>query len=159
MITGMMSVGGKVGFYRGDVLLLLEDLAALKPTVFASVPRLLNRIYDKIKNTAMNSGSVIKSALFSKGLESKLHYLKCEKSVTHAFWDIILKKVKNLFGGRLRYIVTASAPISCEVKNFFRVVTGALVYEAYGQTESAGALSVTWPTDFDDRHVGSVVAK
>ena len=40
--------GGKIGFYRGDVKLLIEDIQALKPTMFVSVPRLLNRVYDKV---------------------------------------------------------------------------------------------------------------
>jgi long-chain acyl-CoA synthetase len=41
----------QVGFYRGDVLLLLEDIEELQPTLFTSVPRLYNRIYDKVLNT------------------------------------------------------------------------------------------------------------
>lgn len=44
----IMSVGGSYGFYSGDPLKLLDDMQALKPTLFASVPRLYNRIYDKI---------------------------------------------------------------------------------------------------------------
>jgi long-chain acyl-CoA synthetase len=40
--------GAKIGFFRGDVKLLLDDLQTLKPTVFFSVPRLMNRIYDKV---------------------------------------------------------------------------------------------------------------
>ena len=40
--------GCQVGFYRGDVKLLMEDIGALKPTVFPTVPRLLNRVYDKV---------------------------------------------------------------------------------------------------------------
>jgi long-chain acyl-CoA synthetase len=45
---------GRVGFYQGDTLKLMDDLAELKPTVFASVPRLYNRIYDKI-NAGVNA--------------------------------------------------------------------------------------------------------
>lgn len=41
-------VGASIGFYQGDTLKLLDDVAELKPTVFASVPRLFNRIYDKV---------------------------------------------------------------------------------------------------------------
>lgn len=40
--------GCQVGFYRGDVKLLMEDIGVLKPTVFPTVPRLLNRVYDKV---------------------------------------------------------------------------------------------------------------
>lgn len=41
--------GSAIGFYSGDVLRLLDDIAVLRPTVFCSVPRLWNRIYDKVR--------------------------------------------------------------------------------------------------------------
>lgn len=41
--------GAAIGFYSGDVTKLLDDIAALRPTVFCSVPRLWNRIYDKVR--------------------------------------------------------------------------------------------------------------
>ena len=44
----MFSCGGRIGFFRGDPKLLVEDLQALKPTVLPMVPRLLNRVYDKV---------------------------------------------------------------------------------------------------------------
>ncbi len=44
----VLMCGAKVGFYQGDVKLLIEDMQALQPTLFASVPRLLNRVYDKV---------------------------------------------------------------------------------------------------------------
>ena len=45
----MFMSGSRVGFFRGDVKGLLDDIQALKPTIFVSVPRLLNRIYDKVE--------------------------------------------------------------------------------------------------------------
>lgn len=44
----MVQHGARIGFSRGDVRLLTEDLQALKPTIFPTVPRLVNRIYDKV---------------------------------------------------------------------------------------------------------------
>lgn len=44
----LCQINAQVGFYRGDVLLLLEDIEELQPTLFTSVPRLYNRIYDKV---------------------------------------------------------------------------------------------------------------
>jgi len=40
--------GAKVGFFRGEVKLLFEDVQALKPTNFNAVPRVLHKIYDKV---------------------------------------------------------------------------------------------------------------
>lgn len=43
-----LSVGACVGFFGGEILKITEDLQILRPTIFPSVPRLLNRVYDKI---------------------------------------------------------------------------------------------------------------
>ena len=58
------------------VLLLIEDIQLLRPTIFPSVPRLFNRIRSKILQGTINSGSVIKAALFRKALESKISGLQ-----------------------------------------------------------------------------------
>ncbi len=42
------SVGAGIGFFGGEILKIMEDLAILKPTIFVSVPRLLNKVYDKV---------------------------------------------------------------------------------------------------------------
>ena len=47
----MFMCGARAGFYQGDVKLLIEDIKELKPTIFVTVPRLLNRVYDKVSNT------------------------------------------------------------------------------------------------------------
>ncbi|KAK7921815.1 hypothetical protein WMY93_008717 [Mugilogobius chulae] len=48
VVQGVMLVhGAKIGYFQGDIRLLMDDLATLKPTVFPVVPRLLNRMYDK----------------------------------------------------------------------------------------------------------------
>lgn len=44
----MFCHGARVGFYQGDISLLTDDIKTLKPTFFPVVPRLLNRIYDKV---------------------------------------------------------------------------------------------------------------
>jgi len=44
-VNGLMEVGGQIGIYNGDVLKIREDMGLLRPTLFASVPRLFNRLY------------------------------------------------------------------------------------------------------------------
>ena len=44
--------GAAIGFYSGDVLRMLDGIAALRPTIFCSVPRLWNRIYDKVTRSS-----------------------------------------------------------------------------------------------------------
>lgn len=48
MLLWVIMMNGKYGLFNGNVLKLKDDLAILKPTIFASVPRLYNKFYDKI---------------------------------------------------------------------------------------------------------------
>lgn len=48
--NAMYMVGASVGFYTGDIKRLPEDMKALRPTVIPAVPRLLNRMYDKVSD-------------------------------------------------------------------------------------------------------------
>jgi long-chain acyl-CoA synthetase len=50
-VYSCMSVGASIGFFGGDLLKIPEDLQLLRPTIFASVPRLLNKVYDRIFKT------------------------------------------------------------------------------------------------------------
>lgn len=70
----MYLVGGSVGFYSGDIRHLTEDMKALKPTVMPAVPRLLNRIYDKVM--AETNPSFVKRLLFNMALRAKENELK-----------------------------------------------------------------------------------
>lgn len=67
-------VGGAVGFFSGDIRKLSEDMKTLRPTVMPAVPRLLNRIYDKVM--AEVSGSLIKKLLFNMALSTKENEIK-----------------------------------------------------------------------------------
>ena len=49
MTYGSAYLGFSVGFYSGDITKILDDVKTLKPSVFVSVPRLYNRIYDSLK--------------------------------------------------------------------------------------------------------------
>lgn len=41
-------IGGKIGFFQGDIKLFLDDLKELGPTIFCTVPRIVNRMYSKV---------------------------------------------------------------------------------------------------------------
>lgn len=75
MFAGTLANGSKMGFYSGDPLKLIDDLQELKPHVFCSVPRLFNRIYDKIL-AGVREKSAMQQWLFNKAVNSKLYYLE-----------------------------------------------------------------------------------
>lgn len=144
--------GGAVGFFSGDVTLLLDDLATLRPTVFPSVPRLFNRIFDKLSAGVRAAGG-LKQALFEYAYASKAYYLE-EGHTSHSVWDaLVFARLRELLGGRVRLMLTGSAPISPAVKEFLQVVFCAPVGEGYGLTETVGVATLT---PLDGRHPGQV---
>lgn len=91
--NAMYYSGGSVGFYSGDIKELTNDLKALRPTVMPAVPRLLNRVYDKIQAELSRSG--LKRMMFNMGLRSKEAEIKRGILRRDSIWDrIVFKKVQ-----------------------------------------------------------------
>ncbi|RKP27272.1 hypothetical protein SYNPS1DRAFT_12943 [Syncephalis pseudoplumigaleata] len=146
--------GGCVGFYQGDTLKLLDDVAELRPTVFVSVPRLFNRIYDKVWGGVKAKGGLA-AYLFNTAYRQKMRGLR-RGTVTHWLWDrLVFGTVRSKLGGRVRLMISGSAPISPDVMDFLRICFSANVYEGYGQTETAAGLTLTARGDCESGHVGA----
>ena len=146
VINFCLYASAAVGFYQGDTLKLLEDLQALRPTVFVSVPRLYNRFYDKIVGGAKAKGGIA-AKLFSHALSTKLEALHATGSVSHPLWDaLVFSKVQKSLGlDRCDKMLCGSAPIAASVKDFLRVALGVQFVEGYGLSETAAATCVHWP--------------
>lgn len=150
--VAMICAGGSIGYYQGDTRLLMADIAALKPTVFPSVPRLYNKIYDKITQGVSHG---LKKTLYDNGMDSKTYWL--ERGYLHnTVWDgILFNKIKAKVGlDRVRMMITGSAPIANHVMAFLRCVFGCEVIEGYGQTETTAAATITFMGDYTTGHVG-----
>ena len=65
----MYVVGGRVGYFRGDIKLLTDDIKELRPTFVPVVPRVLNRIYDKVMQEVNKSR--VKRAMFDWAMQAK----------------------------------------------------------------------------------------
>ena len=105
----------QVGYFGGNVLKLVEDAGVLKPTLFPSVPRLYNRIYGKIQDK-FKAATGLKGMLVQRAVASKLAYLQSGEGLTHWFYDkLVFGKVAAMLGGRVRLMITGSAPIATEV--------------------------------------------
>ena len=52
--TVLLSLGGSIGFYQGDIKKLIDDIKEVQPTIFCTVPRVLNRVYSKVSPQALN---------------------------------------------------------------------------------------------------------
>uniref|UniRef100_A0A8B9LAR6 long-chain-fatty-acid--CoA ligase n=1 Tax=Astyanax mexicanus TaxID=7994 RepID=A0A8B9LAR6_ASTMX len=138
--------GGRIGFFQGDIRLLSEDMKVLRPTIFPVVPRLLNRMYDKIFSQANNS---VKRWILNFAAKRKAAEVSRGVIRSDSIWDkIFFSKIQASLGGRLRMIITGAAPTSPTVLGFLRAALGCQVYEAYGQTECTAGCTYTTPGDW-----------
>ena len=68
-------VGGAIAYWQGDVNKLVDDIQASKPTIFIGVPRVYDRIYNRVVDQVNMAGG-IKKFLFNWGLSRKLYFMK-----------------------------------------------------------------------------------
>jgi len=128
-------------YHVGDLI------AEIKPTVFAGVPRFYEKVYDKIMEK-VGSAPPIRRALFNwarsageraipvrlAGKEpGGLSYGLAEK--------IVLSKVREGLGGRVRFCISGGAPLPLFVNEFFHSI-GVWILEGYGLTETSPVVAV-----------------
>nr|XP_061792403.1 long-chain-fatty-acid--CoA ligase 1-like isoform X7 [Nerophis lumbriciformis] len=137
---------------EGDIRLLMDDLKELQPTFFPVVPRLLNRMFDKIFSQA---NTPLKRWMLDLAFRRKLSDLNSGVVRRDSIWDkIIFRKVQASLGGRVRLMLTGAAPVSPTVLTFLRVALGCQFYEGYGQTECTAGCAMSMPGDWTAGHVG-----
>ena len=143
----------RIGFSTavdGRVEKIVEHLGQVKPTFVAAVPRIFEKIYNKIVTGAKEAGGA-KWAIFSWAFEvgrevSKLRlagkeptgFLALKHRVAH---KLVFSKLQALFGGRLRFFISGSAPLAKTLGEFFHAA-GVLIAEGYGLTETSAASCV-----------------
>ena len=160
-LWGGMSQGASIGVSRG-VTQILEDLALVQPTILFAVPTLYKRIYDGVNN-AMETSSPLKKSLMKRalhlgrqntdaknGLRSPLGMM--EKMQFNVLDKIILSKIRDRFGGRLRHSFVAGAACPAEVIDFVDDL-GIPICEGYGLTETSPIIAINTP---ENRKVGFV---
>lgn len=154
LIGNAVQYGVKIGFFGGDVLKLKEDCAILQPTLFPSVPRLYNRIYGTLTDK-FGDATGCKKKLVDSAVSTKLANYENGKGVTHCFYDkLVFSKVKSILGGKIRVMLTGSAPIDGKVLKFLKICFCAPIVEGYGMTETCAGSLTTYPGDPEIGHVG-----
>ncbi|XP_004408299.1 PREDICTED: long-chain-fatty-acid--CoA ligase 6 isoform X4 [Odobenus rosmarus divergens] len=156
MLTHGNVVADFSGFLKvteGDIRLLPDDMKALHPTIFPVVPRLLNRMYDKIFSQA---DTPLKRWLLEFAAKRKQAEVRSGIIRNDSIWDeLFFNKIQASLGGCVRMIVTGAAPASPTVLGFLRAALGCQVYEGYGQTECTAGCTFTTPGDWTSGHVGA----
>ena len=150
-LHGLFSMGASMGIAE-SVDKIIANLSEVRPTLLFSVPRIFNRIYDGV-NKKMSEEGGLKQKLFNATLETASEIKKLEEkgessgwlNLKHKFLDkVVAQKIRDRFGGRLKYAFSGGAALSKEVALFIDSL-GILVYEGYGLTETSPVISVNTP--------------
>ena len=158
-LHGLFSLGASMGIAEA-VDKIVANLAEVRPTLLFSVPRIFNKIYDGLHRKMAEEGG-LKKTLFEAGMSNEEHRKKLSENgrssgwadFKHSFFDkLVFSKVRERFGGRLKYAFSGGAAISREVAEFIDNL-GITVYEGYGLTETSPIATANWP---GSRKIGSV---
>jgi long-chain acyl-CoA synthetase len=141
---------------------LVENLAAVRPSFVAAVPRVFEKVHNKVVTGVTEAGG-LKSAIFSWAMgvgaacsalvqrgERPRGWLAAQRAVADR---LVFGKLRQRFGGRLRFFISGSAPLSREIAEFFHAA-GILILEGYGLTESSAANFVNRPERYRFGTVG-----
>lgn len=128
-----------------------ELLSIIKPSVFASVPRLFEKIHDKIMARA-ESAPALRRALFhwalNQGRKAYPKRLRGEEpgGLSYSLAEkLVLSKVRDAMGGRVRLCVSGGAPLPAFVAEFLFSI-GIWIIEGYGLTETSPVIGVNGAT-------------
>lgn len=163
--------GGRIGYFHGDVLALTDDLKALRPNAFISVPRLYNRFGGAVRAATIEQPG-IKGTLSRHIVNTKLAAMEHPDSPSathkHAIYDRLwAKKVAGALGlDKAQIMVSGAAPLDPTLHRFLRAAFGTDIVQGYGMTETyatglcqidgdlsvgnCGALAVTFEICLED---------
>jgi long-chain acyl-CoA synthetase len=152
----LLSMGASMAL-NSAVEKLVDELGEVKPTLLFSVPRIFNRLYDKITKDISSKPAPIqmlfKSALQTAAAKRDGKPVGVTDRVKLALADkLIFTKVRGRLGGNLKYAFSGGAALSREVAEFIDGL-GILVYEGYGLTETSPIATANCPSG---RKIGSV---
>lgn len=158
-----IAAGACVAYVR-SIDRIREDLQTLRPTVLVSVPRIYERVYAALQQQLSGSGA-LQRRLY--GCAEQLGWRRFQRQQLRPaggcapadalIWPVldrlVARKVRALFGGRLRLAVSGGAPLPPAVAHGF-LAMGLPVLQGYGMTESSPVVCANVPDDNDPATVG-----
>ena len=100
------------------------------------MPRVYEKIYKTIMDNISSKGILIKK-LFDTAVNIKIKNYEKFGKLNHAFFDpIFFNKIRNLFGGKLEWMLSGGAALQPEILQGLKVMVGCPLIQGYGQTEN-----------------------
>jgi len=155
-----MLVGASVSFSR-SIEQLAEDMLIIRPTILVTVPRIFERVYNKIQLQLAEKPAFARK-LFEKTVtvgwqRFLISQGRARWSVSQLLWPLldalVAKKIRAKLGGRLRLAVSGGAPLSNDIARTF-IGLGITISQGYGMTELSPVVSTNRLDDNDPFSVG-----
>lgn len=155
-----MMAGSKVVFSR-SIPLLAEDMRQVQPTIMIAVPRIFERIHDRV-NKQLAESTWIRRFIFNAAVNVgwkrfQYQHKRSLWSPTLLFWPLLNKLVVTKFhqrlGGRLRLAVSGGAALPAHAAKMF-IGLDLTLLQGYGLTETSPVISVNEPAQNDPASVG-----
>jgi long-chain acyl-CoA synthetase len=143
----------------GRVDKIVENTGVVKPTFMGAAPRIFEKAYAKIVTQQSGAKAILFNRAFAVGKEVARRrregkfvwpHLALQQNV---FDRLVFAKIRDVFGGRIRFFVSGSAPLNRDIAEWFDAA-GLLILEGYGLTESAGAGFINRPKNYKLGTVG-----
>ena len=146
----------------GRVDRLIDNLAVVHPTFMGAAPRIFEKAYSRIVTMQAAEGGV-KEKLFNQAFKVGLQVDRLERdgkpvpfllAKQRALFDrLVYSKVRERFGGRVRFFISGAAALNSEIAEWFHAA-GIVILEGYGLTESSAGSAVNHPDDYRFGTVG-----
>lgn len=152
-----VSAGVLVG-HEPDTKDLMRAVSTFKPTFLLAVPRVFEKIYNSAEQKADlgGKGRVFRAAAATAVAHSEAvaaGRVPLGLSLRFRLFDrLVYRKLREAIGGRVRYAISGSAPLSPRLSHFFRSI-GVHILEGYGLTETTAPATVNRATEL---RIGSV---
>ncbi|TVR75269.1 MAG: long-chain fatty acid--CoA ligase [Marinilabiliales bacterium] len=147
MVNYIYQYKGVSIYYAESMATIADNLRELKVNLFVTVPRLLERVYDKIIGKGKDLKG-IKKSLFFWAVSLGLKYQDTGNSWWYNFRlkiarKLIFSKWQQALGGKIEFIMTGGAAIQVRLARIFWAA-GIPVLEGYGLTETSPVLAVNY---------------
>jgi len=156
---------GGTNVYNLNPKSIIDELPRVKPTVMCVVPRFFEKTYDAIQltagkwpkpqkaifNWAVNVG--MKYIEFEKNGRTVPTSLKLKRNLANA---LVYKKVRQVFGGNIRYMPCAGSALNNFLLRFFHSI-GLYICYGYGTTETTATVSCMPHANYDFDYTGDIM--
>ncbi|HEY2386868.1 MAG TPA: long-chain fatty acid--CoA ligase [Candidatus Binatia bacterium] len=156
---------GTVTAFATSVDAVAQEIAEVKPHLIPSVPRIFEKIYARIIGTR-DAANAVRQTLFdwAIGVGRERSLAEQERQPVPLLVQaqalvadtLVLSRIREVLGGRVRMMVSGGAPLAREIMEFFHAA-GILIIEGYGLTETTPILTVNRPDHFKFGTVGPAI--